>query len=165
MIYGSKHGKILIFAHFYCNFTTMVATEVKLWSLTSLDHFWQDPWDTLSEVAFWGNAQSLQKYCPGVLYPLKCTPSISVFAVSCSNNMTYIVWSSRSNKHIQVWNHFKIKKSMFAFFSIIKFGSNQQNSCVCFPCIWCCTRDQTKKKLAGQILLFSCNLRTSCCNS
>ena len=29
----------------------MVSTEVKLWFLSSLEHFWPDPWDTLSEVA------------------------------------------------------------------------------------------------------------------
>ena len=28
---------------FYCNFTTMVSTEVKLWFLSSLEHFWPDP--------------------------------------------------------------------------------------------------------------------------
>ena len=39
------------FLIFYCNFTTMVSTEVKLWFLSSLEHFWSDPWDNLSEVA------------------------------------------------------------------------------------------------------------------
>ena len=29
----------------------MVSTKVKLWFLSSLEHFWPDPWDTLSEVA------------------------------------------------------------------------------------------------------------------
>ena len=29
----------------------MVYTEVKLWFLSSLEHFWPDPKDTLSEVA------------------------------------------------------------------------------------------------------------------
>ena len=29
----------------------MVYTEVKLWFLSSLEHFWPDPQDTLSEVA------------------------------------------------------------------------------------------------------------------
>ena len=29
----------------------MVSTELKLWFLSSLEHFWPDPWDTLSEVA------------------------------------------------------------------------------------------------------------------
>ena len=29
----------------------MVSTEVKLWFLSSLEHFWPDPYDTLSEVA------------------------------------------------------------------------------------------------------------------
>ena len=29
----------------------MVSTEVKLWFLSSLEHFWPDPQDTLSEVA------------------------------------------------------------------------------------------------------------------
>ena len=29
----------------------MVSTEVKLWFFSSLEHFWPDPWDTLSEVA------------------------------------------------------------------------------------------------------------------
>ena len=29
----------------------MVSTEVKLWFLSSLEHFWPDPWDTFSEVA------------------------------------------------------------------------------------------------------------------
>ena len=36
---------------FYCNFTTMVSAEVKLCFLSSLEHFWPDPYDTLSEVA------------------------------------------------------------------------------------------------------------------
>ena len=36
---------------FYCNLTTMVSTEVKLWFLSSLEHFWPDPLDTLSKVA------------------------------------------------------------------------------------------------------------------
>ena len=40
------------FSHiFHCNFTAMVSTEVKLWFLSSLEHFWPDPWDTFSEVA------------------------------------------------------------------------------------------------------------------
>ena len=29
----------------------MVSTEVKLWFLSSLENFWPDPLDTLSEVA------------------------------------------------------------------------------------------------------------------
>ena len=29
----------------------MISTEVKLWFLSSLEHFWPDPWDALSEVA------------------------------------------------------------------------------------------------------------------
>ena len=29
----------------------MVSTEVKLWFLSSLEHFWPDPQDTLSEIA------------------------------------------------------------------------------------------------------------------
>ena len=29
----------------------MVSTEVKLWFLSSLEHFWPDPYDTFSEVA------------------------------------------------------------------------------------------------------------------
>ena len=29
----------------------MVSTEVKLWFLSSLEHFWPDPKDALSEVA------------------------------------------------------------------------------------------------------------------
>ena len=29
----------------------MVSTKVKLWFLSSLERFWPDPWDTLSEVA------------------------------------------------------------------------------------------------------------------
>ena len=29
----------------------MVSTEIKLWFLSSLEHFWLDPLDTLSEVA------------------------------------------------------------------------------------------------------------------
>ena len=28
---------------FYCNFTTMVSTEEKLWFLSYLEHFWPDP--------------------------------------------------------------------------------------------------------------------------
>ena len=28
---------------FRCNFTTMASTEVKLWFLSSLEHFWADP--------------------------------------------------------------------------------------------------------------------------
>ena len=51
MIYGSKHGKYWFPHIFYCNFTTMVSTKVKLWFLSSLENFWPGPWDTLSEVA------------------------------------------------------------------------------------------------------------------
>ena len=29
----------------------MASTEVKLWFLSSLEHFWSDPLDTLSKVA------------------------------------------------------------------------------------------------------------------
>ena len=29
----------------------MVSTEIKLWFLSSLEHFWPDPWETLSKVA------------------------------------------------------------------------------------------------------------------
>ena len=52
LIYGSKHIKY---------FTKMASTEVKLRFLSSLEHFWPDPLDTLSKVAFifWENAQSL----------------------------------------------------------------------------------------------------------
>ena len=32
------------FSHiFYYNFTTVVSAEVKLWFLSSLEHFWPDP--------------------------------------------------------------------------------------------------------------------------
>ena len=32
------------FSHiFHRNFTTMFSTEVKLWFLSSLEHFWPDP--------------------------------------------------------------------------------------------------------------------------
>ena len=51
MIYGSKHGKYWFSHIFHCYVTTMVSTEVKLWFLSSLEHFWPDPYDTLSEVA------------------------------------------------------------------------------------------------------------------
>ena len=51
LIYGSKHGKYWFSHIFHCNFTTVVSTEVKLWFLSSLEHFWPDPKDTLSEVA------------------------------------------------------------------------------------------------------------------
>ena len=51
MIYGSKYGKYWFSYIFHCNFTTMVSAKVKLWFLSSLEHFWPDPWDTLSEVA------------------------------------------------------------------------------------------------------------------
>ena len=36
---------------FYYNFTTMISIEVKPWFLSSLEHFWPDPYDTLSTVA------------------------------------------------------------------------------------------------------------------
>ena len=29
----------------------MASTEVKLWFLSSLEHFWPDPYDTLSKIA------------------------------------------------------------------------------------------------------------------
>ena len=51
MIYGSKHGKYWFLHIFHCNFTTMVSTEVKLWFLSSLEHFWPDPKGALSKVA------------------------------------------------------------------------------------------------------------------
>ena len=49
MIYGSKHGKYWFSHIFLCNFTTMASTEVKLWFLSSVEHFWTDLQDTLSK--------------------------------------------------------------------------------------------------------------------
>ena len=43
LIYGSKRGKYWFLHIFYCNITAMVSTEVKLWFLSSLEHFWPDP--------------------------------------------------------------------------------------------------------------------------
>ena len=43
-----KTWKILILAHFNCNFTTMISTWVKLRFVSSSEHFWPDPLDTLS---------------------------------------------------------------------------------------------------------------------
>ena len=51
LIYGSKHGKYWFLHIFHCNFTTMASTEVKLRFLSSLEHFWPDPWDTLSKTS------------------------------------------------------------------------------------------------------------------
>ena len=51
LIYGSKRVKYWFSHIFHCNFTTMAFTEVKLWFLSSLEHFWPDPQDTLSKVA------------------------------------------------------------------------------------------------------------------
>ena len=43
LIYGSKHRKYWFTHVFHCNFTTIVSTEVKLWFLSSCEHFWPDP--------------------------------------------------------------------------------------------------------------------------
>ena len=49
MIYVENFEK-LIFTHFYL--TTMVSTVIKMWFLSSLDHFLSDPLDTLSKVVY-----------------------------------------------------------------------------------------------------------------
>ena len=36
---------------FYCYLTKMVSTEVKLWLLSSVEHFYLEPYDSLSKVA------------------------------------------------------------------------------------------------------------------
>ena len=73
-----KPWKILIFAHFfYHNFTTVVSTEVTVifeFRGTFLTRF--IGFFVQSCFIFGENAQSLQKYGPGVLYPLKTTLSI-----------------------------------------------------------------------------------------
>ena len=38
--------------HTLCNIKTMVSTEIKMRFLSSLEHFQSDPFDILSEVAF-----------------------------------------------------------------------------------------------------------------
>ena len=47
-----KHGKYWFSHIFFCNFKTMVSTAIKLWFLSSLEHFWSDPIDNLSKVVF-----------------------------------------------------------------------------------------------------------------
>ena len=50
MIYESKHGNN-DFSHIvYSNFTTMVSTDIKLWFLSSLEHFLSDPLNILPKV-------------------------------------------------------------------------------------------------------------------
>ena len=51
LIYGSKRGKCWFSHIVYSSFTTMVSTEIKLWFLSSLEHFISDPLDTLAKVA------------------------------------------------------------------------------------------------------------------
>ena len=41
LIYGWKHGKYWFSQIVYCNFTTMVCAEAKLWFLSPLEHFWR----------------------------------------------------------------------------------------------------------------------------
>ena len=52
LFYGSKQGNIDFHSFFYCNFKTIVSTEIDLYFLSSLEHFQSDTFDTLSEVAF-----------------------------------------------------------------------------------------------------------------
>ena len=51
----------------------MASTEVKLWFLSSLEHFWPDPYDTLSKVAlFFENMHKVFKNkAQGCSTPLK----------------------------------------------------------------------------------------------
>ena len=51
----------------------MVSTEVKLWFLSSLEHFWPDPYDTLSKVALFFEKmyKIFQNKAQGCSTPLK----------------------------------------------------------------------------------------------
>ena len=59
---------------FYCNFKTMVSTEIKLHILSFLEHFLSDPFNTSSEVAlFFEKIRKVlkNKVGPGVQYSLR----------------------------------------------------------------------------------------------
>ena len=103
MIYGSKHGKYWFSYIFHCNFTTMVSTEVKLWFLSSLEHFWPYPWDTLSEVALFFEKMHkvFKNKAQGCSTPLKRTfrkywnfqvHAYKVLQVPVKQGEMYIVW-------------------------------------------------------------------------
>ena len=86
---------------FYYNFATMVSTEVKLQFLTSLDHFWPDPYDTFSKVALFSEKMhkvfknkvqgcctplttSSENWCKHIVLKVllrSCQPSKSFFSV------------------------------------------------------------------------------------
>ena len=54
LIYESQYEKYWFPHIFNYNLTTMVSTEIKLWLLSSFEHFLSDPMETLSKVAFLG---------------------------------------------------------------------------------------------------------------
>ena len=47
---NKQRGKYWFSLIFYCNFTTMISAEVKLWVLSPLEQFWLHPQDTMSKV-------------------------------------------------------------------------------------------------------------------
>ena len=56
----------------------MVSTEVKLWFLSSLEHFWPDPWDTLSEVTLFFEKMHkvFKNKAQGCSTPLRMVPPL-----------------------------------------------------------------------------------------
>ena len=75
-----KTWKILIFTHFYRNCATLVSTEGKLWFLSSFEHFWPDPQDTLSKVALFFKKMHkvFKNKAQGCSTPLKKTINVVV---------------------------------------------------------------------------------------
>ena len=117
LIYGSKHGKYWFSHIFHCNFTTMVSTEVRLWFLSSLEHFWPDPQETLSEVAllfekmhkvFKNKAQNVGMPCSQFI--MKCLTSchksqtkLNTFKVSsgqCTSNIQILAFPRKMCNNI-----------------------------------------------------------------
>ena len=99
----------------------MVSTEVKLWFLSSFEHFWPNPQDTLSEVAlflekmhkiFKNKAQG----CSTPLSLIKYVPNVGYFHLTYSTMFTK--WSKVGMSDMQEWTEAVLEsnKTLFLFF-------------------------------------------------
>ena len=81
----------------------MASTEVKLWFLSSLEHFWPDPWVTLSKVAlFFEKMQKVFKNkAQGFSTPLKEHLPTPNHTLSPSGRPSSSVWVE-NNKCINI---------------------------------------------------------------
>ena len=97
----------LDFDIFQCNFINMVFTEIKLWFLSSFEHFWPDPQDTLSKVAL---------FCKKMYKVLKnktqgcCTPLISSTSTEETPSVSFSIYKIRNFRYFSCWLSYWIQE-------------------------------------------------------